>query len=89
MLIKVLLFWTYVINIEEVQMELIQRIVRFYVDGFKGMKLGKKLWAIVAIKMFILFVVIKLLFFPNFLETHFKSDKQKSEYILNQLTKGE
>ena len=53
------------------------------------MKLGKKLWAIVAIKMFILFVVIKLLFFPNFLETHFASDKQKSEYILNQLTKGE
>ena len=70
-------------------MNTIKKIVRFYVDGFKGMKLGKKLWAIVAIKMFVLFVVIKLLFFPNFLETHFKSDKQKSEYILNQLTKGE
>ena len=70
-------------------MKLIKRIVRFYVDGFKDMKLGKKLWAIVAIKIFILFAVIKLLFFPNFLETHFKNDKQKSEYILNQLTKGE
>jgi len=70
-------------------MELIQRIVRFYVDGFKGMKLGKKLWFIVGVKVFILFVVIKLLFFPNFLETHFKSDTQRSNYILNQLTKGE
>ena len=70
-------------------MELIKRIIRFYVDGLKGMKLGKKLWAIVAIKIFILFAVIKLLFFPNFLETHFKSDKQRGEYILNQLTKGE
>ena len=69
-------------------MDTIKKIVRFYVDGFRGMKLGKKLWAIVAIKIFILFAVIKLLFFPNFLETHFKNDKQKSEYILNQLTKA-
>jgi len=70
-------------------MNTIKKIVRFYIDGFRGMKLGRKLWAIVAIKIFILFVVVKLLFFPNFLKTHFKSDKQRSEYILNQLVKGE
>ncbi len=52
------------------------------------MKLGRKLWLIVAIKLFIIFAVIKLLFFPNILEENFKSDKERSEYILKQLTKG-
>ena len=70
-------------------MNTVYKIVEFYLDGFRGMRLGKKLWLIVGVKVFILFVVIKLLFFPNFLETHFKNDKQKSEYILNQLIKGE
>jgi len=64
-------------------------IYHLYVDGFRGMKLGKKLWLIVAIKLFILFVVIKLLFFPNVLKENFKSDKARSNYILEQLTKGE
>jgi len=64
-------------------------IYHLYVDGFKSMKLGKKLWLIVAIKLFVLFVVIKLLFFPNVLKENFKSDKARSNYILNQLTKGE
>ncbi len=64
-------------------------IYRFYLDGFKEMKLGKKLWLIVAVKLFVLFVVIKWLFFPNVLQEHFKNDKARSEFILNQLTKGE
>ena len=64
-------------------------IYHLYVDGFKGMKLGKKLWLIIAIKLFVLFVVIKWLFFPDVLKEHFKDDKARSNYILEQLTKGE
>jgi len=68
---------------------IITKIVRFYIDGFKSMKLGKKLWAIIAIKLFVLLVIIKLLFFPNILKENFKTDKERSNYILEQLTQGE
>jgi len=68
---------------------IVSKIVSFYVEGFSNMKLGKKLWLIVAVKLFVMFAVIKWLFFPNILEEHFDNDKARSEYILNQLTQGE
>lgn len=43
------------------------RIFRFYYDGFREMTLGRTLWAIILIKLFILFVVLRLLFFPDVL----------------------
>ena len=67
----------------------ISSLVSFYVDGFRGMRLGRKLWAIILIKLFILFVVIKWLFFPDVMQEHFQSDAQRSAYILDQLTQGE
>jgi len=68
-------------------MNFIKSIIYFYIDGFKSMRVGKKLWAIIAIKLFILFVVIKWLFFPNIMQEHFSNDKQRSNFILNELTK--
>jgi flagellar basal body-associated protein FliL len=50
------------------------------------MKVGKKLWAIIIIKLIIIFVVIKLIFFPNFLKTNFKTDEERSNYVIKQLT---
>jgi len=52
------------------------------------MKIGKKLWLLIAIKLFILFVIIKWIFFPNFLKTKFDTDAQRSRYILEQLTES-
>jgi flagellar basal body-associated protein FliL len=69
------------------EMTILKKIFYFYVDGFKSMKLGKSLWLLIVIKLFILLVVVKWLFFPNFLETHFESDSERSDYILEQLTK--
>ena len=63
-----------------------RKVIHFYIDGFKNMKIGKKLWIIIIIKLFFLFVVIKWLFFPNVLETKFRNDKERSHYILDQLT---
>ncbi len=57
-----------------------------YYDGFRSMKLGKKLWAIIFIKLFLFFVVIKLLFFPNILQEKFSNDKQRANFVLEQLT---
>jgi len=68
-------------------MVLLKKIFYFYYDGFRNMTVGKKLWLIIIIKLFVLFVVLKLFFFPDFLDVHFKTDKEKSEYILDQLTR--
>ena len=43
------------------------RVYDLYIDGFRHMKLGKTLWAVVLIKLFIIFVVLKIFFFPSFI----------------------
>ncbi|MEN8211459.1 MAG: DUF4492 domain-containing protein [Thermodesulfobacteriota bacterium] len=66
----------------------VKRVYTFYRDGFRGMVLGKKLWKIILIKLFIMFAVLKLFFFPNFLKTNFQTDEEKSNYVLEQITKN-
>jgi hypothetical protein len=36
------------------------------------MTLGKTLWLVILIKLFIMFFVLKLFFFPNFIKEHSK-----------------
>ena len=43
------------------------RIYRFYLEGFREMKLGKTLWLIILVKLFIMFFILRLFFFPNYL----------------------
>ncbi len=66
----------------------LKRVYTFYIDGFKGMVLGKKLWKIILIKLFIMFAILKFFFFPNFLETNFQTEEEKSNYVLEQITKN-
>lgn len=68
-------------------MQTIKRVIRFYVDGFRSMTVGKTLWAIIGIKLFVFFVVIKLLFFPDFLSSKSDSDEGKAQYVREQLTR--
>ena len=51
------------------------RTFNLYYDGFRHMRLGKTLWAIILIKLFIIFVVLQLFFFPNFLKEHAQGDE--------------
>ncbi|HFU76915.1 MAG TPA: DUF4492 domain-containing protein [Epsilonproteobacteria bacterium] len=62
-------------------------VFHLYYDGFKNMHIGKKLWTIILIKLFVMFCIIKWLFFPNMLKENFKTDEARSYYILDQLTK--
>lgn len=50
------------------------------------MTVGKKLWIIILIKLFVMFAVLKLFFFENFLKSNFDTDKERSEYVIDQLT---
>ena len=63
------------------------RIFRFYYDGFASMTIGKRLWLIILIKLFIMFVILKVFFFKNFLNSRFDTDQEKSDYVIEQLIK--
>lgn len=68
-------------------MRTLRNIVSFYVEGFRSMTVGKTLWVIIGVKLFIFFIVIKLLFFPDFLSSKSDTDEGKANYVCEQLTK--
>ena len=59
------------------------RVYNLYYDGFRHMRLGRTLWAIILIKLFIIFAVLKVFFFPNFLKQHAKGDE--AGYVATEL----
>ena len=61
------------------------RAIDLYVDGFRSMTVGKTLWLIIGIKLFIFFVIIKVLFFPDFLSSKSDNDEGKAQYVREQL----
>ena len=60
------------------------RIFRFYIEGFRSMKLGKTLWALILIKLFIMFVILKIFFFPRYLN-QFDTKSEKENYVSKEL----
>lgn len=60
------------------------RVFDLYYDGFRSMTLGKVLWTIILIKLFIIFVVLKLFFFPNFLKENAEKGEE-SEFVATEL----
>ena len=56
-------------------METLRKVIRFYVEGFREMTVGRTLWAIILIKLFILFAVLKVFFFPDLLAGKRPSEK--------------
>ena len=64
-----------------------KRIINFYLDGFKDMSVhSRKLWIIILIKLFIMFFILKIFFFPNFLNSKFDTEQEKGDYVIEQLT---
>ncbi|EAH9858355.1 DUF4492 domain-containing protein, partial [Campylobacter jejuni] len=55
-------------------------------EGFKNLTLGKTLWKIIFIKLFVMFVILKLFVFDVNFNSIFKSDKEKSTFVLKNLT---
>ncbi|MDE6379717.1 MAG: DUF4492 domain-containing protein [Muribaculaceae bacterium] len=63
-----------------------RKVLDFYVDGFRNMTVGKKLWAIIFIKVIILFFVFKLFFFPDLLKENYDNDDDRARAVAEQLT---
>lgn len=62
-----------------------RRILSFYVDGFRSMTVGKKLWLLILIKLFILFFIFRLFFFPDILSSDYDSDAERAEAVRESL----
>ncbi len=63
------------------------RVFYFYYDGFRNLSpVGKRLWIIILIKLFVMFAVLRLFFFPNYLNSNFDSDEERSDHVIEQLT---
>lgn len=61
------------------------RVFMFYRDGFREMTVGRKLWTIILVKLFVLFAVVKVLFFPDLLKRDYDTDSQRSEAVRTSL----
>lgn len=57
-----------------------------YRDGFRSMTIGRTLWIVIAIKLAIMFLVLKIFFFPDKLATEYSSDEERSQAVMNALT---
>ena len=55
------------------------RIYHFYLEGFREMKLGKTLWLIILVKLFIMFFIL-----PNYLGK-LDGDSAKEEHVSGEL----
>ena len=60
-------------------------IWRFYMEGFRNMTLGKTLWAIILIKLFITFFILRLFFFPNILQQKYDTDEERANQVIENL----
>lgn len=60
------------------------RVFRFYLEGFRSMTLGRTLWCIILVKLFIMFAVLKAFFFPAYLQG---GEQEKAETVSGELTR--
>ncbi len=67
-------------------MKFFKLLWQMYIDAFKH-GLSRKLFVIIAIKLFVMFAILKAFFFHDYLDQKFKDDDtKKSEYVLDNLT---
>lgn len=64
-----------------------RRIWRLYADGFREMTIGRYLWAIILIKLAVLFLVFRLFFFPDILARNYDNDEERAEAVRTNLLK--
>lgn len=65
----------------------LHRVADLYIDGFRNMTVGRSLWLLIIIKLFIMFAILKLFFFPNILNTSYDNDSDRAQHVRNELLK--
>lgn len=60
------------------------RAYRLYYDGFRNMTLGRTLWAVIIVKLIIIFAILKVFFFPNFIGQHAEKGEE-AEFVAGEV----
>lgn len=56
----------------------LNNVLNFYVEGFRNMTWGRTLWLIILLKLFIMFVILRLFFFQPALAGLDETEKQEA-----------
>jgi hypothetical protein len=68
-------------------MNFLRKALNLYIDGFRNLLVTeKKVWLIILSKLFIMFFILKLFFFPNILKRDFSPGEDSSNHIIKELT---
>ena len=67
-------------------MNVFRRIYNFYYEGFRDMTVGKTLWLLIFVKLFVMFVILKLFFFQSQLGKY-ETQQEKSGAVIENLLK--
>ena len=62
----------------------VTNIWHFYRDGFRAMTWGRVLWAIILLKLFIMFVILRLFPFPDFIREA-SGGENEEEFVSREL----
>lgn len=62
----------------------VKKIIEFYINGFRSMTVGKYLWVIILVKLFIMFAILKVFFFKSEL-SQYNTQEEKGNHVKEQL----
>lgn len=62
------------------------RLFDLYYDGFRHMTLGRTLWLIILVKLAVIFLVLKVFFFPDYIGQH-AEEGQEADFVATQILK--
>ena len=63
---------------------ILYKVYSFYIDGFRSMTVGRVLWTVILIKLVVIFLVLKLFFFPDVLKLK-AADGDRAGYVAREL----
>lgn len=67
---------------------MIRSLYNNFIIIIKKSSTARKVLIILCVKLFVIFIVLKIFFFPNFLKSKFDNQKDRSNYVLEHLTKS-
>ena len=62
----------------------IRNILQFYIEGFRSMTVGRTLWAIIILKLIVIFLVLKLFFFHDYISENAQKG-QEADFVSSQI----
>ena len=61
------------------------RDLRIYIEAFSSMTIGRKLWALIIIKLAFIFLIMKMFFFPDILSRDYDTDAERADAVRESL----